>query len=97
MLGACDDGGYYLLGMRTLHAGLFADIAWSTDAVADATRQRAAALGLELIELPPWYDIDDGAALLRLAGDRTGYAAPHSRAALHTLGLAPGFGLSAVA
>jgi glycosyltransferase A (GT-A) superfamily protein (DUF2064 family) len=28
VLGACDDGGYYLLGMRTLHAGLFTDIPW---------------------------------------------------------------------
>ena len=97
VLGACDDGGYYLLGMRTLHAGLFADIAWSTDTVADATRDRAAALGLDLIELSPWYDIDDGASLLRLAEDRSGYAAPHSRAALHALGLAPGVSLSAVA
>ena len=97
VLGACDDGGYYLLGMRTLHAGLFADIAWSTETVADATRARAATLGLELIELPPWYDIDDGASLLRLAGDQAGYAAPNSRTALRTLGLAPGFGLSAVA
>jgi uncharacterized protein len=97
VLGACDDGGYYLLGMRTLHAGLFADIAWSTDTVADATRDRAAALELELIELPPWYDIDDGASLVRLAGDYSGYPAPHSRAALHALSLEPGFGLSAVA
>ena len=97
VLGACDDGGYYLLGMRALHAGLFADIAWSTDTVADATRDRAAALGLELIELPAWYDIDDGASLLRLAGDQSGYPAPRSRAALHALGLEPGFGLSAVA
>jgi rSAM/selenodomain-associated transferase 1 len=97
VLGACDDGGYYLLGMRTLHVGLFAGIAWSTDTVADVTRDRAAALGLELIELPPWYDIDDGASLLRLAGDQNGYAAPRSRAALRTLGLEPGFSLSAIA
>lgn len=97
VLGACDDGGYYLLGMRTLHAGLFADIAWSTDAVADATRDRAASLGLELVELSPWYDIDDGASLLRLSGDRNGYAAPRSRAALRMLGQEPGFSLSAMA
>ena len=97
VLGACDDGGYYMLGMRTLHAGLFAGIAWSTETVADATRSRAAALGLNLIELPAWYDIDDGASLLRLAGDHSGYAAPYSRAALHALGLQPGFGLPAAA
>src|ERR1700756_2449271 len=28
VIGTCDDGGYYLLGMRRPHAGLFADIAW---------------------------------------------------------------------
>ncbi len=87
VLGACDDGGYYLLGMRAPHAGLFADIAWSTDTVAGATRERAAALGLELVELPPWYDIDDAAALMRLITDDTGYAAPWSRGAIQSLDL----------
>ena len=59
VLGACDDGGYYLLGMRRPHVGLFADIAWSTGSVAATSRDRAAALGLDLIELPLWHDIDD--------------------------------------
>ena len=86
-LGACDDGGYYLLGMRALHARLFADIAWSTDTVADATRDRAAALGLDLIELSPWYDIDDAASLARLVTDDTGYAAPWTRGAIQSLDL----------
>src|SRR5690242_19624448 len=52
VMGACDDGGYYLLGMRARHAGLFADIAWSTNTVAATTRERAAALGLDIVELP---------------------------------------------
>jgi rSAM/selenodomain-associated transferase 1 len=85
VLGACDDGGYYLLGATAPHALLFADIAWSTDSVAEATRHRAQALGLELIELPPWYDVDDEAALTRLLTDTNGYAAPHTRAALAQL------------
>jgi uncharacterized protein len=54
VIGACADGGYYLLGMRRPHAGLFANIAWSTDKVAAQTRNRAAALGLDLVELPLW-------------------------------------------
>ncbi len=37
VLGACDDGGYYLIGMKAPHARLFADIAWSTEQVADQT------------------------------------------------------------
>jgi rSAM/selenodomain-associated transferase 1 len=66
VLGPADDGGYYLLGMKAAHAHLFADIAWSTDSVAAATRSRASALGLEVVELPFWYDVDDQPALERL-------------------------------
>jgi hypothetical protein len=87
VLGACDDGGYYLLGMRLPHAGLFADIAWSSSSVAATTRARAAALGLDLVELPLWYDIDDATALERLVRETEGYAAPWTRRAVRALGL----------
>jgi rSAM/selenodomain-associated transferase 1 len=96
VLGPAEDGGYYLLGMQRVHAHLFADIAWSTETVAAATRARAAELGLQLVELPVWYDVDDHAALLRLlaetdGGPRTGPLAPNSApattAALARLGL----------
>ena len=87
VMGACDDGGYYLLGMRRPQARLFADIAWSTSSVAATTRTRAAALGLDLVTLPLWYDIDDAAALERLVRDNDGYAAPWTRRALSTLAL----------
>ena len=66
VLGPAEDGGYYLLGMKAAHAHLFADIAWSTETVAATTRLRAAQLGLDVIELPAWYDVDDQAALERL-------------------------------
>jgi glycosyltransferase A (GT-A) superfamily protein (DUF2064 family) len=88
VLGACDDGGYYLLGMNAPHAGLFENIAWSTSFVADATRERARALGLDLIELPPWYDIDDAASLSQLLADERGYAAPFTRRAIRSLDIA---------
>jgi hypothetical protein len=87
VLGACDDGGYYLLGMRLPHARLFADIAWSTSSVAATTRGRAAELGLDLVELPPWYDIDDAAALEQLVRCSYGYDATWTRRAVQTLGL----------
>ncbi|MBV8616617.1 MAG: DUF2064 domain-containing protein [Acetobacteraceae bacterium] len=88
VLGACDDGGYYLLGMRLPHAGLFADIAWSTSSVAATTRTRAAALGLDLVELPAWYDVDDATALVRLVrGTAQGSSAPWTRRAIEALGL----------
>jgi rSAM/selenodomain-associated transferase 1 len=99
VLGPAEDGGYYLLGMKAAHARLFADIAWSTKAVADATRARAAELGLEVVELPVWYDVDDHASLVRLIEDVSGdgvtaglhpFPALATAAALHQIGLASG-------
>jgi rSAM/selenodomain-associated transferase 1 len=66
VLGPADDGGYYFLGLKAAHAHMFANITWSTGSVADQTRQRAADIGLELVELPIWYDVDDREALDRL-------------------------------
>ena len=93
VLGPADDGGYYLLGLKRPHAGLFTDIAWSTELVAAQTRERAAGLGLDLVELAAWYDVDDPAALRRLIkGVRDGglppYAAPSTTALVARLGLA---------
>lgn len=70
VLGPAEDGGYYLLGLRKAESALFAGIAWSTDAVADQTRAGAARAGLGMAELPLWYDVDDAAALRRLAAER---------------------------
>jgi rSAM/selenodomain-associated transferase 1 len=66
ILGPAEDGGYYLIGMKAPHWQLFADVAWSTGGVARQTRQRAGALGLDVVELDPWYDVDDVPALHRL-------------------------------
>lgn len=94
VLGPAEDGGYYLLGMKAAHAHLFADIAWSTDTVAETTRQRAAEVGVEVIELPTWYDVDDPASLNRLAEDTArpnegtqSYPAPFTAKALSDIGL----------
>lgn len=92
VLGPAEDGGYYLLGMTRAHAHLFRDIAWSTGDVAAATRRRAAEIGLELVELPAWYDVDDSGALARLRAEtaRPGahYPAPFSAAALARVDMA---------
>ena len=84
VLGPADDGGYYLLGMQRPHAHLFAEIEWSTSVVAATTRIRAASLGLDVVSLPTWYDIDDAAALERLRDDALppAYSAPVTRACL---------------
>lgn len=82
VLGAVEDGGYYLLGLREPRAEPFARIRWSTEAAAQDTRERLATAGLEVVELAQWFDVDDPAALSRLLSDRSGYAAPHTQAAL---------------
>lgn len=87
VLGASDDGGYYLLGLKTARHEMFAGIAWSTDGVADATRARARDIALDLVELDPWYDVDDAASLAVLLGETRGYAAPATRSVIEGLGL----------
>jgi len=91
VLGAADDGGYYLLGMQSPQPHLFADIAWSTDTVADQTRARAAELEMPLVEIATWYDVDDRAALHRLLDDLAsgrGSPAPATAACVDRLKLA---------
>jgi rSAM/selenodomain-associated transferase 1 len=66
VLGPATDGGYYLIGLKTPHSHLFADIDWSTPRVAKQTRQRAREIGIAVVELPEWYDVDDAASLARL-------------------------------
>ncbi len=58
VLGPTEDGGYYLIGLRTLHRELFEAMAWSTSQVLAETIRRADAKGLRVACLPPWYDID---------------------------------------
>ena len=69
VLGPSSDGGYYILGCKRVHSRLFEDIAWSTDAVARQTLERAAELGIPVHMLPAWYDVDDADALRRAAGE----------------------------
>ncbi len=66
VLGPADDGGYYLIAMREPH-DVFTGIPMSTSVVAAQTVARASQLGLSVRLLPPLFDIDEYADLLRLA------------------------------
>jgi uncharacterized protein len=96
VLGPAADGGYYLIGSKAPHAGLFRSIDWSTQRVAEQTRARAADLGLAVVELAPWYDVDDAASLRQLLQDLQGaartaaaaYAAPATAHFLHANAIA---------
>lgn len=69
VMGPCDDGGYYLLGLRGPHTALFERIDWGGSLVASQTRDRAGAAELDLAELPTWYDLDRFDSLARAADD----------------------------
>ncbi len=69
ILGPSDDGGYYLLGVRQPLPVLLERIDWGGEKVADQTRQRALAAGIDLWELPAWYDLDRFDDLKRAVGD----------------------------
>ena len=66
VLGPSEDGGYYLIGLRAPRPELFEDMAWSTPAVLPETLRRAQALGLRVVSLPPWFDVDTGGDIERL-------------------------------
>jgi rSAM/selenodomain-associated transferase 1 len=69
VLGGSDDGGYYLIGMKRAHPEPFERISWSTGSVYAETVERVRAAGLELVELPVWYDVDDAATLAVLEAE----------------------------
>ena len=92
VLGAAEDGGYYLIGLKHAHRNLFNEIAWSTSDVLARTRQRAAEIDLPVELLPPWYDVDDAGTLSRLCEEllftsplNGAYPAPHTRAFLEAV------------
>jgi hypothetical protein len=96
VLGPATDGGYYLIGLKHPHRRLFHDIDWSTERVFRQTAERAASIGLELVTLPAWYDVDDAASLDWLCRElfegrrppqclRDGYVASHTREYLRAL------------
>jgi len=72
VLGPCDDGGYYLIGLKRLHQEIFERIDWSTERVLEQSRQRATQLCVELYELPRGFDVDDRATLHRLCDELLG-------------------------
>ncbi|HEX9295107.1 MAG TPA: TIGR04282 family arsenosugar biosynthesis glycosyltransferase [Polyangiaceae bacterium] len=69
LLGPCEDGGYYLIGLTTPQPGVLRDIAWSTPLVLEQTRERMRELGLECHELPVAYDVDTPADLERFRAE----------------------------
>jgi glycosyltransferase A (GT-A) superfamily protein (DUF2064 family) len=55
-----------LIGARAAHAEIFAGVAWGSATVLADTRARISALGLNVVELTPLWDIDTERDLARL-------------------------------
>jgi rSAM/selenodomain-associated transferase 1 len=66
VIGPCEDGGYYLIGLNQPRPRLLREVQMSTPTVAMDTIALAEEEGLSVGLLPPWYDVDDATSLLRL-------------------------------
>jgi glycosyltransferase A (GT-A) superfamily protein (DUF2064 family) len=67
VLGPCDDGGYYLIGLKRPVPRLLREVQMSTPNVTRDTLNLAMEEGLRVKLLPEWYDVDSAASLSRLA------------------------------
>jgi rSAM/selenodomain-associated transferase 1 len=66
------DGGYTLIGLARLHPRLFQDVPWSTSTVYETTLERASEIGLPVVNVPGWYDVDDATSLKMLEDEIAG-------------------------
>lgn len=85
VLGPCDDGGYYLIGLRRPQPQLLRGVVMSTASVLRDTLEIAEQLRLRTALLPGWYDVDTIGELQRLRSELHNTApdvAPHTRAFL---------------
>ena len=69
VIGPTHDGGYYLVGARASHPGLFSSDGMGTANALEALLTRARALGLSVNLTDPFYDIDEAADLSQLADE----------------------------
>ena len=58
VMGPTEDGGYVLIGLRTLAPSLFEGVPWGTEEVLSETRRRLRNLGWVWHELPVRWDVD---------------------------------------
>jgi len=86
VVGPTEDGGYYLVGARGAHAGLFEPHGLGTGGALRSLLARAAEHGLGVALTKAWYDVDEASDLARLAAElrRTPARAPRTAAWLST-------------
>jgi rSAM/selenodomain-associated transferase 1 len=88
VIGPCEDGGYYLIGLNRPAPSLLRNVRMSTSKVMADTLLLAENEGLRMSLLPRWYDVDDGNELGNLRQDlqsRSGSSARQTRGFLEEL------------
>lgn len=88
VLGPAADGGFYLLGLTTLHSNYFFGDNYSNATVFHRTWASLRTCFDETLALPEWYDIDDAVALEQLYQEVQNSDLPYvrrTRAALQQL------------
>lgn len=66
VLGESEDGGYYLIGLKTLRKEVFENIEWSSPETFVQTVRNVEKCGLKLSFVPKWFDVDFPEDLERL-------------------------------
>lgn len=87
VVGPCDDGNIYLVGLRAVHPELLLDLPNRPTLRAGFLRMRASQLGFKAATLPAWYTVNSYSDLQRLTGDlqtMPNYISPHTRRVLQT-------------
>jgi uncharacterized protein len=82
VIGPAIDGGYTLIGLSRPHARVFEDIPWSTPEVYRRTVERAQEIGVPVVTLPYWYDVDDRHTLQLLEAELAGEQVPFALSAV---------------
>jgi rSAM/selenodomain-associated transferase 1 len=67
VIGPADDGGYYLIGMKTVHPALFQNISWGTGNVFAETVRAVRDAGLTCRTVARLSDVDTAEDLLKVA------------------------------
>ncbi len=87
VIGPCEDGGFYLLGLHRCPSGVFNGISWSQSDTFAQTLANLRGAGLTVHVLEPWFDVDrpeDLAKLQAMISSRRTFA-PKTREVLDKL------------
>ncbi len=66
VIGPCDDGGFYLLGLRRCPFGVFEGVKWGRGDTFAATLANLRKAGMTVQVLDPWFDVDRPEDLAKL-------------------------------